>query len=138
MFIPIRLSINGEKCTNCKICELVCSFKKGLAFNPKISRIYVVANYPPTVVYPVVCLQCEEASCIQACPTKALQKDKKSGAVLVDENKCTGCGLCVKECSYSAIRMDELHKRPLICDLCRGTPTCVEWCPSGALTFIRT
>jgi Fe-S-cluster-containing dehydrogenase component len=134
MLISIRLLIDGQKCTDCKTCELICSFKKASVFNPKVSRIHIATSYPPTLVYPVACIQCEEATCIQVCPVKALQKDEKTGAVILDEEKCTGCKLCVEECPYSAIRMNEPRRKPLICDLCQGSPACVEWCPTGALT----
>lgn len=136
--MPLSLAVDLEKCTGCKICELICSFKKNHAFNPKTSRVQVVTSYPPIIGYPVVCIQCQEAPCIPSCPAKALRRDEATSAIVLDEEKCTGCGLCVKECPYSAISMDEPHKKPLICDLCQGEPECVKWCHFGALKLMRT
>ena len=38
------VTINPDKCTGCRICELVCSMAKEGEFNPKRSRIRVVKN----------------------------------------------------------------------------------------------
>ena len=57
------------------------------------------------------------------------------GIIVVDEEKCNGCGDCVVECPVGAINFDEERGLPMICDLCGGSPVCVEWCPSGAVIF---
>lgn len=53
---------------------------------------------------------------------------------LVDENICTGCGICVDTCPTQAIEMvDGLAKvNP---DKCNGDGTCVEACPVAAITL---
>jgi heterodisulfide reductase subunit A len=51
----------------------------------------------------------------------------------VDEDKCSGCGVCVPLCPYGAISLDK-EKRVAVINsaLCRGCGTCVAACPSKA------
>ena len=51
----------------------------------------------------------------------------------VDEERCTGCGLCVKACSYNARYIDEYTGVAGVTEvLCQGCGACVVACPSGA------
>ena len=58
----------------------------------------------------------------------------------VDENLCSGCGVCEKMCSYGAIEMiTEIEggktKRlaHVLEGVCKGCGSCVSACPSGAI-----
>ena len=51
----------------------------------------------------------------------------------VDEELCSGCGICAPQCPYSAITVDEVAQVNEI--LCEGCGACVAACPSGALTL---
>ncbi len=51
----------------------------------------------------------------------------------VDEEICSGCGLCVKACSYDARKMDEKTHVALVEEvLCQGCGACASVCRSGA------
>lgn len=56
---------------------------------------------------------------------------------VVDENKCTGSGLCLDECSYQgALVLTEANGRTLAQvnpALCKGCGACVAVCPSRAI-----
>jgi heterodisulfide reductase subunit A len=56
---------------------------------------------------------------------------------VVDEAKCTGCGLCPAECSYEgALMMTEKNGRKLARvnpALCKGCGACVAVCPARAI-----
>ena len=53
---------------------------------------------------------------------------------LVNEEKCTGCQLCLLTCPYKAIKFDPNNKTVMVDEtLCRGCGTCVSTCPSGAM-----
>ncbi|HQH13575.1 MAG TPA: 4Fe-4S binding protein, partial [Candidatus Sumerlaeota bacterium] len=54
---------------------------------------------------------------------------------LVDESKCTGCGLCGKICRYNAIAM--LNQKPLVfSEMCHACGGCALVCPVGAISEV--
>jgi heterodisulfide reductase subunit A len=54
---------------------------------------------------------------------------------VVDETLCTGCGLCLKVCPYSAIRQDPETQIARVTEAsCAGCGTCVAECPFSAIT----
>lgn len=54
--------------------------------------------------------------------------------VKIDENKCNGCGLCVKACAEGAIQMIN-GKAKLVSDVyCDGLGACLGHCPQDAIT----
>ncbi|MCL4401899.1 MAG: 4Fe-4S ferredoxin, partial [Acidobacteria bacterium] len=36
------------------------------------------------------CVHCEDAACIAACPTGAMHREERTGAVVVDQDRCIG------------------------------------------------
>jgi ferredoxin len=55
--------------------------------------------------------------------------------IVIDEEKCNGCGLCVPECHEGALQIID-NKARLISDLfCDGLGACIGHCPEGALTI---
>ncbi|MFC2144872.1 4Fe-4S dicluster domain-containing protein [Actinomycetota bacterium] len=136
MFYPRIIHANTDACTGCKMCEMVCSLiHSNTGINPKHSRIKISENIDKGVFIPLICHFCEDASCIEVCPKSALSKDKKTNAILVDEENCTSCGLCCKECKYDAIFLHPEKNIVCVCDLCNGRPKCVEYCLQNALVF---
>jgi len=126
------VSYDPEKCVGCRVCEYVCSLEKKKAFNPTLSRIRTLRIYPNTNAS-VTCRLCEDAPCVIACPRKALEQSKENGVIIVDKDKCNGCGWCIEACDFGAISLDPDTKTVVICDLCDGDPKCVKWCPEKAL-----
>ena len=55
--------------------------------------------------------------------------------ILIDEEKCTGCGLCVTACAEGALKIVD-GKARLVSDIyCDGLGACLPECPEGALTI---
>jgi NAD-dependent dihydropyrimidine dehydrogenase PreA subunit len=54
--------------------------------------------------------------------------------VRIDEELCTGCGLCVTPCAEGAIEIVEGKARVIREELCDGAGFCLSVCPTGALT----
>ncbi|OGJ89911.1 MAG: 4Fe-4S ferredoxin [Candidatus Raymondbacteria bacterium RifOxyA12_full_50_37] len=58
----------------------------------------------------------------------------KRSIITIDQDKCTGCGLCIPNCPEGAIQMID-GKARLISDLfCDGLGACLGHCPEGAIT----
>jgi Fe-S-cluster-containing dehydrogenase component len=81
-----------------------------------------------------VCLQCEQCPSSEVCPNGAFQWDKETGVVKILKETCDGCGLCISECPFSSIF--EGDRGVLVCDICDGSPKCVEVCQKQAILFI--
>jgi heterodisulfide reductase subunit A len=56
-------------------------------------------------------------------------------SAVIDEDKCSGCQVCVTLCPYKAISFDAEKKVSRVNEaLCKGCGTCVAACPSAAIT----
>lgn len=124
-----------DKCTGCRVCELVCALENEKAFDPKLSRIKVLRLHQ-LVNMPVSCRFCEDAPCVRSCPREALTQSVKTGVILVDDTKCDLCGWCIGGCTHGAIFVNQDKKTVMICNLCENMPMCVEWCPEDALRLM--
>jgi Fe-S-cluster-containing hydrogenase component 2 len=57
--------------------------------------------------------------------------------VKIDEEKCTGCGLCIPACAEGALQILD-GKARLVKDIyCDGLGACLGECPQGAMTIIQ-
>jgi Fe-S-cluster-containing hydrogenase component 2 len=57
--------------------------------------------------------------------------------VRIDEEKCTGCGLCIPACAEGALKIVD-GKARLVKDIyCDGLGACLGECPQGAITIIQ-
>jgi len=128
------VSCNPQRCVGCDICELACSWEKERVFNPHKSRIRAVRlNQISNIT--MSCRLCKNAPCVAVCPRDALTQSTTTGTITVDGAKCDGCGWCFDVCEYGAIMLNPSTRKPIICDVCKGEPKCVEVCPEGALSF---
>ena len=55
--------------------------------------------------------------------------------ITIDEDKCTGCGICVNACHEGAIGLVDGKAKLLRDDYCDGLGDCLPTCPTGAITF---
>jgi len=130
-----KLTVVPERCSGCRTCELVCSITRFGVNNPKKSSIRVIVIYPhPVIRMPIVCRQCREPKCMENCPTEAM--NIKNGIVEIDQNNCISCQQCVISCPFGAIFLHNDIPVPFKCNLCNGSPKCVQECPKKALLFL--
>lgn len=112
-------------------------------------RSYEVGDYPnnKTINFPMSCMHCEQADCVDVCPTGASYKRVEDGVVLVDQDKCMGCNYCSWACPYGARELDRASGTMKKCTLCIDRiyderlapedrqPSCVITCPAHARYF---
>jgi len=128
--------MDPEKCTGCKLCELACSLKKTMKFNPIKSMISVMQVTKLEIYIPIVCLQCRKPFCEDVCPTRAMSRDEKTGAMVVNRDLCVGCRMCMIVCPFEGVSLDTEAGVSVKCDLCGGDPVCVKHCAYGAIKFV--
>ncbi len=133
-----KIWVNTDLCSGCKTCEYVCSLSHEGVADPDLSRIRVEQDVLDGFFSePKPCMQCEAAPCMAACKKGAIWQDSVTGAKIIDKEKCVGCGLCVQACPASPKRVNLYinKKQAFKCDLCGGSPKCVDFCPMGAITY---
>ncbi len=147
--------VDIDECTGCDLCIIACkdehvgndhspwtkpqpdtghfwmnlkTFERGQV--PKVKVSYL----------PLMCQHCDNAPCMKVCPEDALYK-RDDGLVEIDQEKCTGCGLCQEACPYDVIYMNEELSVAQKCTGCAHlvdlgqTPRCADVCPRDAIFF---
>ena len=131
---------NFADCTGCRFCEIACSKFHEDVIWPGASRVRVY-EYPPSIEFPVLCYQCADAPCANACPADALSVSEETKTIVVTADKClrisekSDCTVCVGECPGSTVHIHPTENIPMFCDLCGGDPECVKVCPSATVTL---
>ena len=142
--MPHAFVFDVNKCTGCGACQLACSIENQL--EPDVSWRHVTTfNEPrhpgiPLFHLSLACNHCAQPACMDACPALAYERDDVTGAVLINEDSCIGCGYCAWACPFDAPKLD--HDRGVMtkCTFCNHrlsqgqTPACASLCPTGALT----
>jgi len=124
-------------CSGCRRCEVVCAIKHEGRIWPEASRVRVFM-LTPTLEIPHLCTQCDDAPCIPSCPTNALSRSEKTGAILVDAEKCISCSKCIAACPGRVPFLHPATNKAIICDLCDGAPECARVCQEGRYNALWT
>ena len=131
-----RISISPEKCVGCRMCSVSCSIKHHKEAGIIKSRIWVQHFGEESNYIPFTCSQCDEAYCVEACPSEAIIIDPVTKVKRINEDDCTGCEMCKEACPLSAITFLPETNIAIKCDECDGDPTCCKICPSEALRYV--
>ena len=92
-----------RRCIGCNACVVACkqenSLPDGVFFTKTLSEEYGVYPAANRVYIPTLCNHCEDAPCEKVCPSGATYT-RDDGIVMVDGDKCIGCGTCAVACPY--------------------------------------
>jgi carbon-monoxide dehydrogenase iron sulfur subunit len=142
-----RVYVKEEVCIGCHLCEVYCQLQH--ARSSDLVKAFKMETPPPVprlrveqkgvVSFSVRCQHCDEAPCVYACLTGAINRDPARGVIEVDDEKCMGCGTCVVVCPFGAIKQDANRGKTVRCDMCQGqdVPVCVANCPNEALIYVE-
>ena len=87
-----------------------------------------------------VCKHCENAGCLEACPTGAIVRTE-FGGVFVQPDVCNGCSYCVVACPFGVVERNEADGRAFKCTFCYDRqkvglkPACAQACPTESIKF---
>jgi anaerobic dimethyl sulfoxide reductase subunit B (iron-sulfur subunit) len=143
---------DARACSGCKACQIACKDKHGLQQARSWRNVYEiigggweqVGDAWVTDVFAyhlsVACNHCEKPICLEVCPAQAFFK-RNDGIVLLDADKCLGCGYCNWACPYAALDYDKASGHMTKCTFCVDKieadqpPECVAACPMRVLDF---
>ncbi len=160
--------IDLRTCSGCEACTVACKTANDVRLQVFRSAVrkYENGEFPNTKrdMVPWMCNHCENPPCIDRCPVPSIDAElempsgekvaykqwatyqRPDGLVLVDKERCVGCGFCVEDCPYGARYLDPVEaaggdaSKKVVdkCNLCiqrvsQGVvPACVNTCPGDA------
>jgi Fe-S-cluster-containing dehydrogenase component/formate-dependent nitrite reductase membrane component NrfD len=134
--------IDNRRCIGCHACSVACKAEHEVPLG--VARTWV--KYVEKGVFPETrrtftvtrCNHCEDAPCVEICPTTALFK-RRDGIVDFDNRRCIGCKACIQGCPYDALYIDPQSETAAKCNFCAHRvevglePPCVTVCPTQAI-----
>jgi formate dehydrogenase iron-sulfur subunit len=150
-------------CIGCKACEVACkqwnqlpadgfnwtgnSYDNTVALSDTSWRhVAFVEQFDPVseigrwLMMSDVCKHCQQAPCVEACPTGALLYNEFAN-VYVQQDICNGCANCVVACPFGVVARNKADGRAHKCTLCYDrqkdglTPACAKSCPTESIKF---
>jgi formate dehydrogenase iron-sulfur subunit len=87
-----------------------------------------------------VCKHCENAGCLEACPTGSIVRTE-FGGVYIQPDVCNGCGYCIVSCPFGVVDRRPDDGRAFKCTFCYDRqkaglqPACATVCPTQSIQF---
>jgi len=138
--------IDTDRCIGCFACAMACKNQYHQESGVVWRQVYPLGEtiYPhrERAFYTLACNHCEHPTCLEVCPVKAYYKRPEDGIVVHDQEKCIGCGNCIRSCPYGAPRYNPVLKKAEKCSFCWQRidaglkPACVTSCPVQALQIV--
>lgn len=136
--------VDIRKCIGCQACTVACIMENR---PPENEFRTIVSTYEVTqgdrvdaYMLPRLCNHCDNPPCVPVCPVAATFK-APDGEVLIDADRCVGCGYCVQACPYDARFLNSETGTADKCTFCAHRleagllPACVETCVGTARMF---
>lgn len=136
--------IDLKKCIGCHACTIACKAEHDIPVG--VNRCWVKTvekgRFPDAqrLFLPVLCNQCEDAPCMEICPTSALFR-RRDGIVDLHGDACIGCKACMAACPYDQLFIDPNTRTAEKCNFCANRienqlqPACVSVCPTECRIF---
>ncbi len=151
MKIKLAMVIDSSLCIDCKACTVACKVENKVPEGhwrnwvkedrPDITALLEAPGKARRHFQPGNCMHCDNATCVQACPTGATYRNEADNTILVNKKLCIGCGSCIPACPYNARYRHPAEKVVDKCDFCQARrgrgelPACVTTCPTKARVF---
>ena len=158
--------IDLAKCDGCKKCTEACQEMHFTESDREWIKVFKMKDADATAPYyfPKPCFHCDNPPCTKVCPVNATFK-RQDGIVLIDNERCIGCRMCMAACPYSTRFFNWSHPAPAQtaaignipyspeqsvprrmgtvekCDFCPDMirhgkmPACATTCPMNAIYF---
>ena len=155
--------LDVDRCIGCYACTVSCKMAYGTRPGVNYNAVDRVewGEFPDAhqVFKQTMCMHCKDAACVEACPTGATYTTEE-GVVVMDYDKCIGCGACVLACPYDErhlVKDEETHYEGTVlpfeeeaadrlnivekCTFCYGRvqageqPMCTVHCPGQCRIF---
>ena len=148
-------------CIGCKACEVACKewnevpadgFRfTGLSYDNTLGLGHSTWRHVKFVERPDsnpfrwdfssdVCKHCENAGCLEACPTGSIVRTE-FGGVFIQPDVCNGCGYCIVACPFGVVDRRPGDGRAFKCTFCYDRqkaglePACAKACPTQSIRF---
>ena len=150
--------IDIAKCNGCHTCQVACKDEhvgndwspiakpqpdSGQFWLELTERVRGTVPKVKVAYRPHLCVHCDKAPCMDACPIKGAIYKRDDGLVIIDAEKCNGCKNCVDACPYKVIFFNEDLNIAQKCTGCAHLldegwtePRCADACPTLALRFM--
>jgi Fe-S-cluster-containing dehydrogenase component/formate-dependent nitrite reductase membrane component NrfD len=134
--------IDQNRCIGCHACTVACKEEHNIAVGVNRTWVKYIEKgiYPDTRRHFAVlrCNHCDDAPCIEICPTVALFR-RTDGIVDFDHERCIGCKSCMQACPYDALYIDPDRNTAAKCNFDASRidmgykPACEVVCPTQAI-----